>query len=449
MTSTPSQTQNPTFKPQWLVNTPTPNVSGPQYHLQFEEDPAATTFADASGNGRNGTCIGAGCPVSGVTGPSAHAVFFDGSNDVVKVTTSITAPANYTVSALLCPLSLSTNRAAVTATNTDPMGAWSHQIRLTADGKFAHYVYDEGAGIGRQIVAQTPVTVFGQCYCVAITAQAGALMRIYVDGVERANGHIDQPWTGVQQWWWGAASAEGFAAWVGQIDEARVFHRALNSSDIQTLCSLPTPTPTSTKTSTPTVTVTPTRTPTSTPSPTATEIEEPTPGPKFAAQILQSTPTNTTTASPTVTNTPTRTPTFTNTPTRTPTSTPTRTPTPTNTPTNTQTPTITPTGTTTPTSTPTDTGTPAATPTTGPIFSSQWLANTPTRTSTVSPTPTRTPTWTPTVTPTRTDTPTVTPTGNPKFASQWMANSPTPTPPQPCMETAQCPAGMVCAPLPE
>jgi riboflavin biosynthesis pyrimidine reductase len=27
----------------------------------------------------------------------------------------------------------------------------------------------------------------------------------------------------VQQWWWGAASAEGFQSWSGQIDEARVF----------------------------------------------------------------------------------------------------------------------------------------------------------------------------------------------------------------------------------
>ena len=147
----------------------------------------------------------------------------------------------------------------------------------------------------------------------------------------------------------------------------------------------PTPTPTSTPTSTPTDTATPTPTPTDTATPTYTPTD---------------------TATPTSTPTDTATPTSTPTDTATPTSTPTDTATPTHTPTDTATPTHTPTDTATPTHTPTDTATPTPTPT-------DTATPTPTPTDTATPTSTPTDTATPTPTPTDTATPTATATPSP------------------------------------
>jgi hypothetical protein len=121
----------------------------------------------------------------------------------------------------------------------------------------------------------------------------------------------------------------------GQLDEWRVYSRALSESEIEDLIAPPDPTPTPTATSTPVPSATPTATETSTPTETPTDTLTPT---ATLAPTETSTPDPYATPTPTATSTstppatPTPTPTETPTPTQPPTSTATNTPTPTQTP---------------------------------------------------------------------------------------------------------------------
>ena len=53
--------------------------------LALDEASGATTFADSSGNGFNGSCSGGTCPAAGQVGASGSAVSFDGSDDFIQI----------------------------------------------------------------------------------------------------------------------------------------------------------------------------------------------------------------------------------------------------------------------------------------------------------------------------------------------------------------------------
>lgn len=57
----------------------------PSAQLLFDEESGATTFADSSGFGNDGTCEGSACPTAGTGGKDGNAVQFDGEDDVVTV----------------------------------------------------------------------------------------------------------------------------------------------------------------------------------------------------------------------------------------------------------------------------------------------------------------------------------------------------------------------------
>jgi hypothetical protein len=186
-----------------------------------------------------------------------------------------------------------------------------------------------------------------------------------------------------------------------------LYYELINPTPTPTTTETPTPTPTTTETPTTTPTKTPTTTPTNTPTPSQTLPE----GLNLLLQengylILQEDGDGIVITYPTPTPTNTETPTNTPTPTNTETPTNTVTPTNTETPTQTQTPTNTETGTSTPTPTNTETPTQTQTPT-------STETPTPTNTETPTQTPTKTPTSTPTVTPTNTPTNTTTTTPTP------------------------------------
>jgi hypothetical protein len=60
-------------------------AASPVLRLELNEATGATTFADSSGYGYDGSCSGGTCPAAGQAGASGTAVSFDGSDDFIQV----------------------------------------------------------------------------------------------------------------------------------------------------------------------------------------------------------------------------------------------------------------------------------------------------------------------------------------------------------------------------
>jgi hypothetical protein len=220
----------------------------------------------------------------------------------------------------------------------------------------------------------------GQWHHVAAVFSTSTNKKLYVDGVLRATMTDDVPFStevdSVTVGRDGDSNPNPDRFFQGDLDDVRVYSRALSAAEIQAIASTPTPVPTGTRTGTPTRTPTMTRTPTVTRTPTSTVTPTRTP-----TNLSTSTPTRTPTATatipavstPTVTATGTATGTVTTTPTQSysATSLPTlvvtntQTGTPTNIPSSTSTPSPAWTGipTSVPSNTPEDTAMPSMTPT--------------------------------------------------------------------------------------
>ena len=231
----------------------------------------------------------------------------------------------------------------------------------------------------------------------------GTMLRLYIDGVQRASlqpasllkvetNPDREVFVGKDPWG---------NTFNGVIDDVRLYDRALSSSELLALASVPAD-PTPSQTPIPN-TATPTRTATRTfsPLPSATKTNSPIPSPTM---------TRTSTPVPTQSQTPTRSNTLTAVPTQSPTRTASSSPsaTPTGTSTVTQSPLPSPTRSSTRSSSPTSSPTSTFTaPPTATMTASR------TTTSTISPTPTNTPTVSATASPTVTRTFTIAPTSTP------------------------------------
>jgi kumamolisin len=363
-------TLTPTSKP---TATPRP---APALVLYYPFNGDAT---DASGNGHNGTVLGAVLAPDRCGNPNS-AYSFDGQSAYIKASATGLPTAERTVafwfSAPTVPsglpafvalgygggscgtswfMSLGDGQIAVTAHcgvngtlyyySTPPQGAWYHEA-ITTDATGTR-IYLNGVpvmGCGAAFFNNTNVT--------------GTDLAIGVDVNPSGTAPYTDPNVGYFK---------------GLIDEVRIYDQALTADEISVLAGAScAPLSTATPTSTPTRTRTQTPTSTATGTPTATQTATATP-----TATPTSTPTRTPTQTPTstATDTPTATQTATATPTETPTSTPTGT--------HTLTPTSTPTNTLTPTAPPTDT--PGQTPTNTPVATA-----TPTNTATHTPTATAT-----------------------------------------------------------
>jgi len=109
------------------------------------------------------------------------------------------------------------------------MMAWSHQLRINADGKFEHYVdADE-----KYVVTHTQTVVLGQWYHVAGVAVGGGEMRLFVDGQEEGTacdvGDLRQK---LDRWFVGSASGDGMGYFEGTIAEVRLWNLPRSEEEI-------------------------------------------------------------------------------------------------------------------------------------------------------------------------------------------------------------------------
>lgn len=78
---------------------------------KLDEPPGATSFADSSGNGNTGTCLGINCPTTGSTGRFGNAVFVNGNDQFVEVadSPSLSIVGDLTLSAWFYPTAYDNN----------------------------------------------------------------------------------------------------------------------------------------------------------------------------------------------------------------------------------------------------------------------------------------------------------------------------------------------------
>lgn len=155
-----------------------------------------------------------------------YALRFDGVDDQLLLPLP-EALSTYTVEAWVRPMKTVDQSVLLRSAASGPASQFSHQL-LIQDGRFAHYLYDGG----RRYLAGTTTIIPGQWYHVAITAEAGGVMRLYVNGTEEGTPvTISTPWSGGDRFYVGSASNNS-AAFEGDVDEVRVWNTVRPQNEI-------------------------------------------------------------------------------------------------------------------------------------------------------------------------------------------------------------------------
>jgi hypothetical protein len=312
-TDTPAGTPTPTDTPTEMPTataTPSCGVDGLVGHWAMEEG-SGSTINDSSPPPNDGTLYGdATWSSPGKVGD--YALDLDGSGDYALVNDDacLDITSAITLAAWVKPGQQATQDLVKKATSSSVNGYELSLASGTSTGK--PFFRLNGS---YRIDASTSYPYDGNTWFHVAATYDGMTMRIYYNGLLENSGAPGLPSIASNDVSLSiGAQNDASRFFRGELDEVRVYNRALSDAEIEALAAEPpTPTPTETPTETPVP-------PTDTPTPTETPVP----------------PTETYT--PTPTDTPIPTPTYTPTPTDTPAETPTPTATPTDTPTPTATP---------------------------------------------------------------------------------------------------------------
>ncbi len=205
---------------------------------------ATGSVTDSSGQGNTGTIVGMATSSSVAIGKVGQALNFDGVNDYVGgINVGAAGLSNWTESVWIkttdtsAGMVLSNRQVSGASSMSLDVGFWAGEA--TADG-FAYYSIDtpncEWGAVGTTNIAN------GQWHHILGVRESQSTYKIYVDGVLEGNTNISvgagcqsgnassvDPWKiGVGDQW---LSSE----FNGQIDEVRIYNRALSASEIQAL----------------------------------------------------------------------------------------------------------------------------------------------------------------------------------------------------------------------
>lgn len=195
-----------------------------QRHYKFDG-----TATDSSGNNVNGSLVASPvyqpdfAPVPG----EGQCIDVNGTNQYVNIPDP-NHPTAYTLSAWVRPDQIRAQSILLRTDAAGPNNTWSHQLRMTAAGRFEHYTFD-GAS---KAVTGTTVAVINKWYHVAAVAANGGEMKLYVNGVEEgAPLSVSSLWSGGTRWLVGSNS-NGMSFFNGRIDEVAMWFGPMDASQI-------------------------------------------------------------------------------------------------------------------------------------------------------------------------------------------------------------------------
>ncbi len=191
---------------------------------------------DASGNAVNGTLLN-GATFSAQT-PAAlsagQSLDCDGINDCVQVIDAVD-PTAYTIACWIKADVIRAQSIFLRTSASGPLGVFSHQLRMTAAGKFEHHTLDGEDGASHTVTGTTTAVV-GQWYHVAIVAGNGGTARLYVNGVEEGvAAALGVLWTGGDRWQIGTGSGGGFKYFDGRMDDLALYHAPFDNAALAAL----------------------------------------------------------------------------------------------------------------------------------------------------------------------------------------------------------------------
>jgi hypothetical protein len=201
-------------------------------------DSSGTTVTDSSGNGRNGTYVNS--PTLGVAGlvdgDSNTAVSFDGSNDYANIADA--AWMDVTTITLEAGIKLNATGAYQNIIDRDNGGAGRiFQFRVSNTNKLEAIVWRTGDG-PYVLAGSTTLTAGTKYHTAMVYDGASSIWKLYVNGVEDANGGLAGSLkTGTQQIVVGGSQSGGGGApsvqfFNGVIDEVAIYGTGLSAARI-------------------------------------------------------------------------------------------------------------------------------------------------------------------------------------------------------------------------
>lgn len=213
-------------------------------HWKMDE-PVAGTVADSSGYGNDGTPAGAGgannTPAvstdvpSGANHITTRSLDFDGTDDYVRITPVQAKLSDFSFSLWAKP-------------DASANGYIIHQYGNSGNDNANAMIFQESSGIPRMsiydgasdsLLATTEIDD-GIWHHIVVTRE-GSVATIYVDGnQENADPDFKTDLIGFQNdLYFGINTVGGSAFFEGQIDDVRIYNRALSAAEIQALAGVP------------------------------------------------------------------------------------------------------------------------------------------------------------------------------------------------------------------
>ena len=159
---------------------------------------------------------------------SGQALTLNGINQYVNIPDSV-QPTAYTLCAWVRPDVIRAQSIVLRSNASGPASSFSHQLRMTIDGKFEHFTQ---TGTAQRITGST-VAVAGQWYHVAAVATSDGPMKLFVNGTEEGTALTIPSLTATgTRWMVGSNSGGGMSYFLGQIDEVGIWHGAMDASQV-------------------------------------------------------------------------------------------------------------------------------------------------------------------------------------------------------------------------
>ncbi|MCP4568455.1 MAG: prepilin-type N-terminal cleavage/methylation domain-containing protein [FCB group bacterium] len=219
------------------LTSPSSVVAGLVGHWRLDET-SGTTASDVSGNGNDGTLINMNPSNDWVTGKINGALDFDGNNDYVNIPHAavLNGTAQLTYSAWIQPDTWSGSIRQIMAKSVHGGGSGRAQMGIFSEGGSLTGRAETTAGRFNVLVTLPPIDVWSM---VALVFD-GASLSLYVNGV--VAGVAILPNTTLRQTTDDLCISKRVGTsqyyFDGSIDDVRIYDRALNATEIQTLYNM-------------------------------------------------------------------------------------------------------------------------------------------------------------------------------------------------------------------
>ncbi len=206
-------------------------------HLKLDEAPGESWFADAGAGAHHGACIGASCPLTGVSGRISQAPQFTTADQDRIALASFGDFGTTTVSAWVYRTESTTERASIVSYKEDQTCGFVLALNNNGSSQYpVFYARVDSAGVGAWQQAEQAVEVPLNTWVHLTGVYDGQKVRLYRNGVEVAStdaaGGLHQC-TGNTAI--GSRSSQDRHFFGGRIDDVQIYSRGLAAADIQAL----------------------------------------------------------------------------------------------------------------------------------------------------------------------------------------------------------------------